>query len=522
MNWSDKQEAIFSFGQTPEKGSFNVIALAGCAKTTTLVELANRLNTGRTLLTAFNKSIAEELGQKVRNPNCTAATFHSIGFSLWRRIRSRNEVDGRKLRTLAKAIAPLDKHHADVLVDAVEYAKQMGFGIVGQPAIGNSDAWTQLFDHYDLWDEVPSDVSPDRIIAECQKIYNQSIKLAKDEGRIDFSDMILLPLLFSQEKAEMYDTVMIDEAQDTSVTRRLLALHVLKTGGRLIAAGDPNQCIYFFAGSSINSMDLIKDATGAAELSLNITYRCPRSVVELAQTWVPDYTAHESNGDGMVRSIPHTKFWDFANQDWQHSFDPHTDVILCRNTRPLVGIAKRLRKAGIPCIVEGQSGKALLSLAVKWGTDITVEQLGTFLDGYLLAELAKWNDKGRADKAEWTSEKVGILRDMMEDVPNDRPVSALVQHMEMMFGEGQYQNADLLRLCTIHRSKGREWDRVFLIGRNRYQPSKWAKTDAEKQGEKNLMYVAVTRAKEELIEVVVPVPNPKKGGGDPGAEWWEE
>lgn len=35
-------------------------------------------------------------------------------------------------------------------------------------------------------------------------------------------------------------------------------------------------------------------------------------------------------------------------------------------------------------------------------------------------------------------------------------------------------------------------------------------------------YVAVTRTKHELVEVNVPVPDPKRGGGNSGAEWWEE
>jgi len=75
-----------------------------------------------------------------------------------------------------------------------------------------------------------------------------------------------------------------------------------------------------------------------------------------------------------------------------------------------------------------------------------------------------------------------------------------------------------LRLCTVHRSKGREWDRVFLVGRNQYMPSKYAKKEWEFKQEENLMYVAVTRAKKELVEVEVPV----KKSGQGQVPWWEE
>ena len=56
-----------------------------------------------------------------------------------------------------------------------------------------------------------------------------------------------------------------------------------------------------------------------------------------------------------------------------------------------------------------------------------------------------------------------------------------------------------------------------MIGRNRYMPSPYAKKEWELQQEENLAYVAVTRAKGELVEVEVPF---KKKGSD--LEWWEK
>ena len=51
-----------------------------------------------------------------------------------------------------------------------------------------------------------------------------------------------------------------------------------------------------------------------------------------------------------------------------------------------------------------------------------------------------------------------------------------------------------LTLSTVHKAKGREWDRVYLLGRNKFMPSKWARQEWQYQQELNLMYVAVTRA----------------------------
>jgi ATP-dependent exoDNAse (exonuclease V) beta subunit len=49
-------------------------------------------------------------------------------------------------------------------------------------------------------------------------------------------------------------------------------------------------------------------------------------------------------------------------------------------------------------------------------------------------------------------------------------------------------------------------------------PSKYATQAHELEQEKNLMYVAVTRAKRELVEVMVPVP---KDGKKEQTDWWE-
>jgi UvrD-like helicase C-terminal domain len=56
---------------------------------------------------------------------------------------------------------------------------------------------------------------------------------------------------------------------------------------------------------------------------------------------------------------------------------------------------------------------------------------------------------------------------------------------------------------TVHRSKGGEWERVFIINPDEF-PHPKAKSDRQKQQETNLMYVAVTRAINNLYFVGEP------------------
>jgi superfamily I DNA/RNA helicase len=56
-------------------------------------------------------------------------------------------------------------------------------------------------------------------------------------------------------------------------------------------------------------------------------------------------------------------------------------------------------------------------------------------------------------------------------------------------------------LCSVHKAKGLEWPRVYILGRFDYMPFWKAEMDWERVQEQNLIYVAVTRAEHELVFV---------------------
>jgi superfamily I DNA/RNA helicase len=59
-------------------------------------------------------------------------------------------------------------------------------------------------------------------------------------------------------------------------------------------------------------------------------------------------------------------------------------------------------------------------------------------------------------------------------------------------------NSTGICLSTIHKAKGLECNRVFIIDREKTMPSKYAKLPWQKEQEFNLQYVAFTRAKNYL------------------------
>jgi superfamily I DNA/RNA helicase len=538
MTPNPQQQSVIDFALTGI-GSANVIARAGCGKTSLLVSVAQALATqrrrSRVFMGAFNKAIAAELESRLPWTTATVKTMHGIGLKCFKSIVPAVEIDSRKINTLARQRHAFDKKSIRAVVDAVGYAKQSGFG-VGNVPYDNTAAWSDLLDYHELTDEIPAEISNERIIESCIWVYKQSLEQCLG-GKIDFNDMILAPLVFakSEDQFRQFDWVMVDELQDQNHTRRILAERLLVNSGRFLGVGDDRQAIYAFAGADSDSMGKTKAHMGCVEFPLNVTYRCPKSLVRLAQQWVPDFTAHEDNCEGVIRQIG-SEDRDLEDFDdvaitppslqtfWHTHFNPDTDVILCRNRRPLVGIAKRFRKMGIQCVVEGGNGRGLISLAEKWGEERTIEELAQLLSDYRLREIAKYIAKDDEERAVAIGDKVDILFDMMDGLDSEDTVTALIKRIERVFDDsGESPN---LKLCTIHRAKGREWDRVFLIGRNRYMPSYFA-TKSAKNGnprplvqEQNLMYVAVTRAKRELVEVNVP-PAVKQNGQKAEKEWWE-
>lgn len=112
--------------------------------------------------------------------------------------------------------------------------------------------------------------------------------------------------------------------------------------------------------------------------------------------------------------------------------------------------------------------------------------------------------KGEEEKAAQLQDKVDTLFVIIDTMKATDTVDSMIAIIQSMFGDTpDGQTPKNLTLCTAHKSKGREWHRVYLLGRNKYMPSKFARQDWQVEQENNLIYVSVTRSKNELIEVVV-------------------
>jgi len=140
-------------------------------------------------------------------------------------------------------------------------------------------------------------------------------------------------------------------------------------------------------------------------------------------------------------------------------------------------------------------GAALVQLIDKMRAK-DVDALLSKLDEYAAREVAKFTQKGQEDRAEAVKDRVECVRAIISYLPETtRTIAGAKRAIESMFSDS---GDGLLTLCTAHKSKGLEWDRVFIY-RPELMPSKWARQQWQKDQEANLQYVAWTRAKHTLV-----------------------
>lgn len=469
-----------------ENGSCIVDAKAGSGKTTLIEWIVNSLDPvvdGKkryVTILAFNKSIEKELSSRMPKW-VNVCTFHSAGFRAWaKHIGGRVNVDGQKIRSICDKIMDREERivYAYHVKRLVSLAKNSGIG--SEFLDDTDDAWTGLIYHHALM--LDDNVDIDKLIFWCRKVLAESNRMGK--AVIDFDDMLYLPLI-NNVPFFKNDMIFVDEAQDTNMVQVSLLFRMLKRTGRIFFVGDPCQAIYGFRGADSDSINNIQEKFNAVKLPLSISYRCSKSVIHKAQEIVPDIEAWDQSPEGQVEFLESYTDSDFVDGD----------AILCRNTAPLISFCYSLLAKDKAARVLGRKiGQGLISLIKKFKTEDV---------GLMLEKLDEWQQnqiqslmKSKSEhKIESVNDKADCIRIFADNlVEEDFTVSGLIRKIESVFTDNDSEG---IVLATCHRSKGHEWDRVFILD-SHLMPSRWARRDWQKQQEKNLEYVAITRAKSYL------------------------
>lgn len=446
-------------------------ALAGAAKTSTLVLIAEALPDIQILCLAFNKKIAVEMQERLPS-NCKAMTLNALGHRTW------SEATGRRLRIEASKtyniLKPLvdeaPRGDKDILYEnfaelmrIIDFSKSCGY-----IPTGHYERAKRLLDDDEFFSHIEQKLT-DLEIGIVREVVLISLKQAF-EGLLDYNDQILMPTVF-HGAFPRNPLTLVDEAQDLSALNHA-TLRKMVGSRRLIAVGDPNQAIYGFRGAHEESMTKLQQEFSMKEMALSTSFRCPRAVIRHAHWRAPSMRWPEWAVEGEVRTLA----------KWGADDLPESATIICRNNAPLFRLAIRLLIGGRPVELHGKDVVASLTKIMrKFGghdlpTSAVLEKINVWL------EQQKAKNKSRAHGS--LEDRAECMRIFATQGLNLGEALAYAQHLVQMHSP--------LKLMTGHKAKGLEFDHVFFLD---------AQLIGDDEQEPNLRYVIITRAKQTLTYI---------------------
>lgn len=486
---SPYQEKIFNF-IVHGNGNAVISAKAGSGKTSTCVTAIKLIKPkNKVMFLAFNKSIAEELSQKLKDyPNVEVRTSHGLGFAIIRKnVEGEVELDEFKYRRYVKS------NISDLTTIDVTLTKNQLYNYIESICALVDFARFNLAQTAEEVKSLAVKYDVPIFFDECDVVI-KVLEWGKTElNSIDYTDMVWLPVELSMNaRAFQKDFIFIDECQDQSLMSIELFLKCFKRGTRFIAMGDEDQCINTFCGSSEEAFQYMKDYPKTTQFDLPICYRCPKTVVELAKTLVPDIKCREDAPKG-----------DIIEKCWTSSLQSG-DMVLCRSKAPLLKVYTKLLRKGIQCYIKGQDIGTNLKKLIE---EVDIEELNTNLksDGVFvrlydnLFEIrnklmeSKGLDYQDATLTNYITNRYDMIKALTVLAENYTTKTELLSHIDEIFDETR----EGVILSTIHKAKGLEADNVYILC-NSSMPSSLAKKEWEKNAEQNLIYVAYTRAKKKL------------------------
>ena len=479
---------------------------AGTGKTFTLKQLEQVLS-GNGQYTAFNSSLVAESKAKFKRAACN--TTHSLAFRAVGK-QFAHRLNGARVRSweiasrlgiedfyveLPASLAPpeADGKPQTRRLKAAFLAGQVTVAVRRFCQSADAEIVAKHFTRFDGIDEAGKYDNSDKVKSYLLPFARKAwADLTDPNGStMPFSHDVYVKLWQMGQGRDRpviaADYILLDEAQDTAPV--MLSILQQQTHALLILVGDDNQQIYEWRGA-VNAMGAFP---GAPRRLLSQSFRFGQTVADVANAVLAGL---EVPTDLVMSGLPTIPTRVGAVKEPR-----------CYLYRTNAGAIGRLMQA----MDEGKRGhliggtsevvafcRAAIDLQNRRGT--THPELGCFNTWAEVQEYSK-EDEGQ---------DLRLMVKLIDDFKADRIIAAL----EDMPPEDE---ADLI-LSTAHRSKGREWASVRL---GQDFPTANKLTDADRR----LVYVAATRAQEELDLTVCPTfcggfDRTGTSGGEEGrAEW---
>ncbi len=328
------------------------------------------------------------------------------------------------------------------------------------------------------------------------RLFNEFMEYQLQEKRLDFTSMLFIAVKEGIE-LEGGDILVVDEAQDFGALHWSIIKNWMKSFKRVLIAGDDDQTIYSFSGAE--PRHLLEFAKEAKTITLRKSFRLTKEIADISNNFIAlNQNRYSKNIEalkegGNIYKIDYRQLSDLVSKITKK------EVLILARTRKraielsndLYSIPHKLDIAGKKDIPEGIK----LLWRYRKGGELTEEQwLKILKDKSLLKILFK--------KLKERDTRDSLVRVFFKG--NSYELSRLLRYNQKQIERwfSILDNKELwdksnIRITTIHQSKGDEADIVIIDTQITDKIFKGMIED--KEAERRVWYVALTRAREAVI-----------------------
>lgn len=543
---STYQQDILDFFLNNPQSNMLVNALAGSGKSTTACMLSEHSKTSD-LYIAFNASVVEEFKKKIKNPKTKVMTMHSLAYSIMLyNVEQESKDSGEKPKGFgsqrSKRTVSLDNFKPHKILDEeitkhygryIEFAKRVFLKdnyvnlynlcrLTLTDMSSNKDV-SRLIDDHVLFlyygDECYSAPDISEITSTLKILDTKSRQQFETQGVIDFTDMLWIT--FNKLKYDnwevpywaLYTNIYCDEVQDFSNIQLNFLKFIKRTKGRYVFIGDFHQAIYNFAGANAQAFNQIPKMFAPVEtFDLPICYRCAKSHLSRVnrEYGIPILPCDDAPM-GFVKTIDKNKISEYAKAG---------DMVISRKNKWIAEVVLDLARNGTPIFIEDKDMVAAIKRQILSSKCTSVGTLEKFLQKVIsnynkkLFEIVSKNvregglEEERLEAVAETNSKIDntsflleILEGYLENHASSDSISKFSNFIDKLLNTTPSPNC--VRLCSIHKAKGLEATNVFVLNEAKINYD-FRNSKEQNIQEKNLSYIATTRAKEGLYLVKEP------------------
>jgi DNA helicase-2/ATP-dependent DNA helicase PcrA len=219
--------------------------------------------------------------------------------------------------------------------------------------------------------EIAAHIRDEALSLKVTALYKEYRRQLMSNNRLDFPSLLILALELLRSKPAVakqlrtiYKYVCVDEFQDTNLAQsRLLRAILGDSPSELFVVADDDQIIYQWNGASPERLQELRDDYAMSVIQLPVNYRCPPSVIALANKLISHNPDRSSDKEPLAASkdseIPNVvRLMHFKNVDeelqWiasdiglRSETERGCSVVLARTKKLAEGAAQALNAAGI-------------------------------------------------------------------------------------------------------------------------------------------------------------------------------